>query len=50
MIDAIRARTTIEVVDDSAALDIAGRATIPDPKQAGGSRFPDLDRGGLRPL
>lgn len=40
MIDAIRARTMIEVVDDPTALAIAGRATIPDPKQPGAIVFP----------
>ena len=40
LIDAIRARTRIEVVDDRAALAIAGRATIPDPKQPGAVVFP----------
>jgi 4-cresol dehydrogenase (hydroxylating) len=40
MIDAIRARTAIEVVDDPAALDIAGRASIPDPRRPGAIVFP----------
>ena len=40
MIEALRTRTTIEVVDDPAALAIAGRATIPDPKQPGAVVFP----------
>ena len=40
MIDAIRARTKIDVVDDPDALAIAGRATIPDPKQPGAIVFP----------
>lgn len=40
MTEAIRMRTTIEVVDDPAALAVAGRATIPDPKQPGALVFP----------
>jgi 4-cresol dehydrogenase (hydroxylating) flavoprotein subunit len=40
MIDAIRARTAIAVVDDPTALAIAGRATIPNPKQPGAIAFP----------
>jgi len=39
MVDAIRARTTIEVVDEPAALDLAGRATVPDPKRPGAVIF-----------
>ena len=40
MVEAIRARTTIEVVDDPAALDVAGRASVPDPKRPGAVVFP----------
>ncbi len=40
LVSAIRTRTTIEVVDDPEALAIAGRATIPDPKQPGAVVFP----------
>ena len=40
MVDAVRTRTSIEVVDDRAALALAGRATIPNPKQPGAIVFP----------
>jgi len=40
MVDAIRTRTMIEVVDNPAALDDAGRATVPDPKRPGAVVFP----------
>jgi 4-cresol dehydrogenase (hydroxylating) len=40
MVDAIRTRTTIDVVDDPAELDIAGRASVPDPKRPGAVVFP----------
>ena len=39
MVDAIRTRTAIEVVDNPAALDEAGRATVPNPKRPGAVVF-----------
>jgi 4-cresol dehydrogenase (hydroxylating) len=40
MLEAIRARTSIEVVDDALALAQIGRATLPDPRQPGAVVFP----------
>jgi 4-cresol dehydrogenase (hydroxylating) len=40
MVAAIRARTAIEVADDTATLDLAGRATVPYPKRPGAIVFP----------
>jgi 4-cresol dehydrogenase (hydroxylating) flavoprotein subunit len=39
-VEAIRTRTTMQVDDDREALDMAGRATIPDPKRPGAIVFP----------
>ena len=39
-VSALRTRTTIDVVDDAPALAIAGRATIPYPKQPGAVVYP----------
>ena len=49
MVGALRTRTRIEVVDDPAALDVAGRASVPGSQMADPYRLPrELSRGSSR--